>query len=299
MEDIISYFGKLISNTIMVHIYSYPHFSIEILLAIMLCVCHILLFFEVNDIFHTTNIKAMMKLKSKHPHLTETADSDSFYSSSRVQVIPQRIETTMRKSYFVPTCRKVGRKRSTKSNLGWVIPRKVSSLLPHTFSDRVDYLLSITPSEYIRKYKERKNREAGLKSCIQSLSTLLESAVSGESNEMRKISRETLRKSINHIKETFESQILGDPKTKYLDIDQNSLHSLMSKAYNNKSIKATAHVVTFNVEEDEKEEKDEVDEKGDLERISEDTVDKMSVYSEYSDRSIEILPDDNQLLVNL
>ncbi|XP_028142162.2 uncharacterized protein LOC114336022 [Diabrotica virgifera virgifera] len=273
MEDIINHFGKIISKTVMVHIYSFPSFSIEVFLSLILCVVHILLIYEVNDIFQATNAKALSKLRLKHPHLRDS-DSCSYQTISRLQVFPQKIEaTTMRKSFFAQPCRKLSRKMSNRSNFGWVIPRKDSSMFRHTYTDRIDQLLSITPSEYVRKDKERKNREAGLKSCIESLTTLLEKALSNEHADLHNLSGEALRKSINHIKENFENQIVGDTKPcKFPEFGDNSLHSLITNSLNNKPLKTTAHIVSFNVTEDDK--SDKVSGKGDINyRDSEATLD--------------------------
>lgn len=77
----------------------------------------------------------------------------------------------------------------------------------HSFNERVDHLLAMSPSEYVRKDKERKNREAGLRTCLQSLTTLLERALNGDATDLESLSKEAIRKSINAIKENFESHM--------------------------------------------------------------------------------------------
>lgn len=69
MEDIISNIVKVLTHTILVHIYSYPHFSIEFFLACVICVVHFLLLFEVNKVYQRTNAKAAAKLRMRHAQL--------------------------------------------------------------------------------------------------------------------------------------------------------------------------------------------------------------------------------------
>lgn len=67
MEEMITQIAKALSHTIIVHIYSYPQFSIETFLAAVVCIVHCLLILEVNGLYRRTNAKAAAKLRMRHP----------------------------------------------------------------------------------------------------------------------------------------------------------------------------------------------------------------------------------------
>lgn len=66
MEEMVSNIVKVLSHTILVHVYSYPHFAIELFLAAVLCVVHCLLIIEVNRVYQRTNAKAAARLRLRH-----------------------------------------------------------------------------------------------------------------------------------------------------------------------------------------------------------------------------------------
>lgn len=70
----------------------------------------------------------------------------------------------------------------------------------------MEHLLAISPSEYVRKDKARKYKEADLKSCIQSLTSVLENVFVTDATEINQISKETLKRSIEMLKDSFENQ---------------------------------------------------------------------------------------------
>lgn len=75
----------------------------------------------------------------------------------------------------------------------------------------MEHLLSISPSEYVRRDKERKSREKGLRSCIQSLTSLLEKALNNKQVELKDMSEEDyIEKSLNALRDNFETQIRDD-----------------------------------------------------------------------------------------
>lgn len=65
MDDIISRLVKILGNTVIVHVYSYPHFSIEIFLASVVCAVHLLLIYEVNSLYRRANAKAAARLRTR------------------------------------------------------------------------------------------------------------------------------------------------------------------------------------------------------------------------------------------
>ncbi|CAG9862313.1 unnamed protein product [Phyllotreta striolata] len=210
MEELLGHISKIISNHIAIHLYSYPHFSVEILLAVALCVSQLLLIFELNDIFKRTNTRAIENLRIQHPQaLKQITANGSLNSLSRIetQVFPQKIETTTtRQSYYAPFSRRAARKASTRSNVGWLVPKRRSSMLNNPHLDRVEHLLAMTPSDYVRQDRERKEREAGLKSCIHSLTSLLERALSAESG-LESESKEAIRRSLMSLRSNFDGRL--------------------------------------------------------------------------------------------
>ncbi|KAG5889242.1 hypothetical protein JTB14_006378 [Gonioctena quinquepunctata] len=297
MDEVINQLAKVLNKTVVVHIYSYPHFAIETFLAFVVCIAHCLMIFEINNLYRRTNAKAAVKLRLKHPQLREVG-SCSYHTISRLhtQISPQQIQTTATKhSYIVPSYKRLNRKLSTASNYGWVIPTyHGESLLMvrhgHGYNDRVDHLLSISPSEYVREDKQRKHQEAGLRSCIHSLSSLLEKALSDDIM-MESVSKDAIKKSINAMKETFENQFIGDI---YGDLCSLSLHSLLNYSVNKKSLKSSLvpqHIESFSLlgdetAEDYEKRKSEMDTKESLDDLSD----------EYNDKSIEIMHADRNRL---
>ncbi|KAG5889240.1 hypothetical protein JTB14_006376 [Gonioctena quinquepunctata] len=217
MDELITQSVKLLNRNVVVHIYSHPHFAIETLLAFVVCIAHCLLIFEINDLYRRTIAKAAIKLSQKHPQPREV-ESYSYHKISRLdtQIFSQKFETTAtRQSYIVPSHKTLNKNLRTASNFGWIFPstRGESRLMMrhgHGYNNRVDYLLSISPSEYVRKDKMREHRKAGLMSCIHSLTSLLEKVLNDDSIMMESVSKEAIKKSINIIKENFEKQLIGD-----------------------------------------------------------------------------------------
>lgn len=74
----------------------------------------------------------------------------------------------------------------------------------------MEHLLSISPSEYVRRDKERKSREQGLRSCIQSLTSLLEKALNNKQVEFKDMSEDYIEKSLNALRDNFETQMRDD-----------------------------------------------------------------------------------------
>ncbi|KAG5889227.1 hypothetical protein JTB14_006363 [Gonioctena quinquepunctata] len=217
---------KLLDTNIVVHIYSYPHFAIETLLAFVVCIAHCLLIFEINNLYRRMNAKAAVKLRLKHPQLTKVENCSYHTILSRIhtRIFP-----------IVPFYKRLNRKFSTATNFGWVIPT----------NHRVDHLLSLSPSEYVRKDKERKHREVGLRSCLQSLTSLLEKAFNDDIM-MKSASGKAIKERINAIKE-FENQFERDSIG---DLCTPSLHSLLKHSVNQKSLKSSLvphHFVIFSL----------------------------------------------------
>ncbi|KAG5889238.1 hypothetical protein JTB14_006374 [Gonioctena quinquepunctata] len=253
MDGLITRLVKSLNKNIVVHIYSHPHFAIETLLAFVLCIAHCLLIFEINNLYRRTNATAAVKLKLKHPQLTEVKScTDYSISSLDTQISPQKIETSARQSYVVPSYKRLNRKLNTASHFGWDIPTNYgeSRLMVrygHGYNDRVNHFLSISPSEYVRKYKEKKHREACLRYCIHFLISLLDKVLNDDNIMMGSLSKEAMENSINAIKENFKNQFFG-VSCNIGDFCSPSLHSLLKHSVNKKSLKSSLeprHSVSF------------------------------------------------------
>ncbi|CAH1963097.1 unnamed protein product [Acanthoscelides obtectus] len=236
MENFITQTVKFLSSTVIVHIYSFPHFAIETLLAFIVCTIHILLINEVNYVYRRTNAKAAAKLRLRQYSIKEL-EPCSYHSIAKVEtlVFPDMFESIAHRqhSYMIPPSpyKRLGRRTSNTSHFGWVISRNISSVYGGTYSDRIEQLLAVSPSEYVRKDKERKYREAGLKNCIHSLTCLLEKALDAGENgfTLDQLSKEALKSSIKTIKSDFEKNLSGlrDPISKVASC--RSIYSLISQ----------------------------------------------------------------------
>ncbi|KAG5886922.1 hypothetical protein JTB14_034198 [Gonioctena quinquepunctata] len=232
MDELINQLLKLLSYDVVVHIYSYPHFAIEALLATVLCIVHCVLIFEINNLCIKTNAK--LTLKCSQLGKMESC-SDYIISRLHTRIFPQTSETTTtRQSYNVSSYR-LNKKLSTTSSLGWDISSHYvkSGLMmrhSHGYNDRVDDLLSISLSGYVQKDIERKHREAIMSSCIQSL-TLLEKVFNDDNITMESVSKEAIKKSINAIKDNFEKQFIDDGYS-IVDVCLHSLPSLLNHSLN-------------------------------------------------------------------
>ncbi|KAH1007769.1 hypothetical protein HUJ04_004964 [Dendroctonus ponderosae] len=239
MDEFIANIVKILSSTINVRIISFPSFAIESLLASVVCIVHCLLIFEVNTLVRRTNAKAAARLRLKHP--VKESDSYSLHSIltlQATQVFHKKPEVFQRPQIYKPTNSKLQR-RYNRENNSWLLS-KGDSILRHTFSDRVDHLLSISPSEYIRRDKERKNREQGIQSCIQSLTTLLEKALNSDGGvTFQSMSKEDIKKSINALRENFESEL--NSNSLLADFPPPSLQSMIDYNAAKRALKSSVY----------------------------------------------------------
>lgn len=89
MEEMVSNIVKVLSHTILVHIYSYPQFAIELFLACVVCIVHCLLIIEVNRVYYRINAKAAARLRMRHTPLQGeiVIDISRTFSLSKVQFV--------------------------------------------------------------------------------------------------------------------------------------------------------------------------------------------------------------------
>ncbi|CAH0552070.1 unnamed protein product [Brassicogethes aeneus] len=191
MEEIISHVLKCMSHTIIVHVVSFPHFSIETFLAGVVCVVHCLLMFEINTLVYKTNAISTAKLKFLLP-LKEVEGSTSVHS-----VVLQKHALNNMDSRMCNAYKKERRKLSTTTGISFSSPQSKEK---HCY-DRIEQILSITPSQYIRRDKERRMKDQGLKTCIHSLTSLLEQSLHKDNMILSRMSKENIRKNIFALKD--------------------------------------------------------------------------------------------------
>ncbi|XP_076267235.1 uncharacterized protein LOC143200615 [Rhynchophorus ferrugineus] len=207
MDEFIGYIAKFLSSTVLVRIASYPSFSIEIFLAMIVCVSHFLLIFEINTLVRRTNAKAAQRLRLRQAIKESATSFHSLVTLQATQVFQKKPEPITRMPlYSEPVVATRLPKRLSRPAFGWMLS-KGDSILKHNFNDRVEHLLSISPSEYVRRDRERKTREQGLRSCIQSLTSLLEKALNNETLDVQNFSKDQIRQSLNTLRENVESQL--------------------------------------------------------------------------------------------
>ncbi|XP_066259820.1 uncharacterized protein [Euwallacea similis] len=207
MDELILNFVKFLSSTVVFRIISYPNFAIEILLATVVCVVQALLIFEINTLVRKTNAKVIAKLRMKHP--IKEAESISFHSLVAMKTTTQAFHNKPDIYQIYRSINPKGRFDSKDKNFGWAVSTE-DSMMRHTFSDRVEYLLSTTPSEYVRCDLARKSREQSLRSCLQSLKFLLERALSNDEDDCITISNTEIQNSVNTPNESFELELTND-----------------------------------------------------------------------------------------
>ncbi|XP_066147022.1 uncharacterized protein [Euwallacea fornicatus] len=217
MDELVLNFVKFLSSTVVFRIISYPNFAIEILLATVVCVSQALLIFEINTLVRRT--KAKTKLRMKHP--IKEAESISFHSLVAMKTSTRAFHDKPDIYHIYSSIKPKKRFDGKDRNFGWAVSTG-DSVMRHTFSDRVEYLLSTTPSEYVRCDLARKSREQSLRSCLQSLKFLLEKALNNDEDDSINVSK--TQNSVNTPNEGFELELTND----YAQINKFASSSLQS-----------------------------------------------------------------------
>ncbi|KAL1512536.1 hypothetical protein ABEB36_002117 [Hypothenemus hampei] len=226
MDEFVTDIVNILTSTVAVRVTSNPNFAVEILVAFLVCVVHCLLIFDVNTLARRANAKATTKLRINRSLIgSKTCSFHSLVTMRTMQIFDKKPEFCQKTQIVPPDFVKEQRKLSRNTNSGWALSRGDSNIR-HKFSDRVEHLLSISPSEYVRRDKERKHREQGLKSCIQSLTSLLEKALSNEC--MNVVSKEDVKKSLNEMLKAFNTRITPD-NIRLSDFPVASLQSLIER----------------------------------------------------------------------
>ncbi|XP_066142606.1 uncharacterized protein [Euwallacea fornicatus] len=218
-----SSFVKFLSSTVDVRIRSQPNLAIEILLCIAVCIVHFLLIIEINTTVRRTNAKAEARLRKKYP-IKEIEDS----SSHSLIAMKADTQTFHNKPDIYERIRKIynvmnpsGRFCSEGNNFGWA-QSKGDSRMKHRFLERVEHLLSITPSEYVRR--DRESREQRLRSPF---TPLLKRALSSEENDCNVTAKTDIHRNLNTLKENIE---LRSANAQITCLASASLEKLMEQA---------------------------------------------------------------------
>ncbi|KAK9877443.1 hypothetical protein WA026_018553 [Henosepilachna vigintioctopunctata] len=203
MEELFHTVTKLLAHNIVVHIYSLPNFTIESFVTSLICVVHILLIMEVNSLVSQVTEKSIAKFRRKRIMRDESKPSSlmSLQSGDTAQV---KMQYHLRKYYeshspFIPP--NYSTKKLTKIPVTQVSDVNIVNLTAAQCEkyQKIDQILSVSPSDYIKKDKEKKIHENELRHCLKSLTALLECSVAS------KMSTTSLAKSISIIREHLKS----------------------------------------------------------------------------------------------
>ncbi|KAL3289109.1 hypothetical protein HHI36_003550 [Cryptolaemus montrouzieri] len=226
MEDLFHSITKLLAHNIVVHIYSLPNFSIESFVTSLICIVHILLIVEVNSLVGQITEKSIAKLRRQRIMRDDSRPSSRASLHSNETHV--KMQHHLRKYYeshspFLPHNHNQNKlskiNELEKSNYNWI------SLSPVDGEkyEKIDQILSVSPSDYIKKDKEKKIHENELRHCLKSLTTLLECSVAS------KMSNTSLAKSIsiikNHLKSSNSCENITDNK-KTIENNRNTTESL-------------------------------------------------------------------------
>lgn len=215
MEEFFHYATKILSHNIVVHIYSIPNFTIESFIYGLMCIVHFLLIMEVNSTVSGVVEKSLEKFKRTK------SIKDQEKISSIVSADSAKIHHHLKKYYENRPCFSMSyqKKMSTFGPNGWVFPNSVDERY-----DKIDQILSVTPSEFIRRDKERKVQENELTTCLKSLTSLL------QSNEGKNFSDPSLQKNIELLKTQLRnSESVNDLRTLKKETTEN-LYELMEES---------------------------------------------------------------------
>ncbi|CAG9765698.1 unnamed protein product [Ceutorhynchus assimilis] len=218
---------KLSSTVIYGQLFSRPAFSIDIFLAIMFGAIQCLLIYEITTLEWRTSarVDSMMEVKQSfkdypNPIVKKTSvKKKSISTCTSDRPSPVTVEkSSERQKKPIETCSSV-RCYTTlfkpvpqihhRSDIHHGLSRAKS--ISHVKFDKVDrlqYLLSVSPSEYVRRDREwMQNKKHKLITCIRTLAKDLEQAVSEESLNTQKMYKNAIQNSIKTLKRNFVSQL--------------------------------------------------------------------------------------------
>ncbi|XP_044744503.1 uncharacterized protein LOC123306523 [Coccinella septempunctata] len=226
MEELFHSITKILAHNIVVHVYSLPNFSIESFITSLICVVHILLIMEVNSLVSHITEKSIAKLRRQRIMRDDSKPNSSISLQSGDTHV--KMQHHLRKYYenhspFIPP--NYSTKKLTK------IPEMQSSdynWIPTTVEEekyeKIDQILSVSPSDYIKKDKEKKIHENELRHCLKSLTTLLECSVAS------RMSTTSLAKSISiirdHLKTTGSNENIAESNKKATENNRKTTDSL-------------------------------------------------------------------------
>nr|XP_022911782.1 uncharacterized protein LOC111422782 [Onthophagus taurus]XP_022913955.1 uncharacterized protein LOC111424589 [Onthophagus taurus] len=201
MEDLLTLSKKILSQTATIHIYSFPNFTLEIFLAIVMFIIYIYLTLEIAQIAKTAiktrpNTIIRKKIKEVNSSLSICSSSFSKYQDT-FNPHYEPIHPSTHLAY-----KRISSKCSSHSQLGWIMPNMVG-VGSCTFPDlensgNFDTVASMTPAEFVKKEKERRLREKELQKCFESLTSLYGSVID------RKYSVNTLQNKLELAKESVQ-----------------------------------------------------------------------------------------------
>ncbi|CAG9765650.1 unnamed protein product [Ceutorhynchus assimilis] len=202
---------QLMVDTIIVRSMSYPTYSMEVILASVVVIVQLLLCVEIEISISRTYDRTNAKRWNKNSvngdpfQISDYGRCDSFMFPGLPQLLQRNPEMLSKINYG--TIRRMGMMHNDMSDFIRLNPKGDSISGNTYFSERekrAEFLLSITPSQYIQKDRERLNQK-GLRSCIESLATNLEKAIINDSIEIQSVVKDAVKRSLNTLKDNIEA----------------------------------------------------------------------------------------------
>ncbi|GJQ76199.1 hypothetical protein Trydic_g1942 [Trypoxylus dichotomus] len=206
MDEFPALLMKILSQTATVHIYSFPHFTLETFLAIVMFFIYAYLHFEISKIAKCT-LRLRPNTVQYRKFLRECNSRESICTSiTRVQHEYCTFNVSRCPSSHL-TYKRLCSNYSNHSQCGWILPQTNHYRARNPTSERFETIASLTPAEYVKRDKEKRLRERELQRCFQSLTTLYDNVVE------KKFSEKTLTTQLEMAKEQTQCTKMAPPST--------------------------------------------------------------------------------------
>lgn len=202
MNEIVNFATKCMYTTTSAHIYSSPHFALEVALMLIVCIIYILLHLEIsNTAVRTLILKPNAVYLSNRIKATFSNDSNCT-SITCVQHQVCALGITDSKHTEFRDCIR----RNQKIELG--SPLRIGDCM-NTVEKKIENMLSLTPDEYVQKDIISKLTQSDFGFCLKSLTTLFETCVNGKKSET------TIKRQIQMAKEELQNASIATDTNRY------------------------------------------------------------------------------------
>lgn len=207
MDEINEYIAKFLSHSVLVHIYSHPNFSVETFLGLLVTIVNFLLVLEINNMYDNSQTPAKIHIR---PNLQASPSKESSVTSV-AKVHTRYFQMKENGSLISNYKQRLQKNFSIHSNCGWIVPQEIDEMFMKTLTGsqkskftKIDQVLSITPSEYIKRDKQKRQQVAQIRDCIQSLTKMLNS-------RRNKLSKQSIQKNLEIMQEHLSVLSTSDP----------------------------------------------------------------------------------------